>query len=73
MYEIWVSHNAGISYKKEYEAEKVENLVPAMKKLDKEMLRWYLAIDGKQIYTYTCAIHQGIIDLLEKLDEPPST
>ena len=46
-FELFVSHDCGISYHKEDESERIDKLLPKMKEFDKKMLRWYLEKNGE--------------------------
>jgi hypothetical protein len=68
MFRLHVSHNCGISYVKEREAETVDELRPRMAELDEQMLRWYLTKDGEDCFDEACAIHKGLIAFMEQLN-----
>lgn len=57
MFALHVSHNCGMSYYKEVEAETLDKLRPRMAELDENMLRWYLTKDGEDYLEEACGIH----------------
>jgi len=76
MFALFVSHDCGISYHKECEAETLDELRSRMKELDDSMLRWYLEKDGKGYWEEASALHKGILHFMEranKSSEPTDT
>ena len=65
MYALMVSHNCGMSYYKEAEAETLADLRPKMAELDRRMLRWCLEKDGADCWEEVCAIFSGIMHTIE--------
>lgn len=58
MFALHVSHNCGMSYSKEAEAESLDELRSYMAELDESMLRWYLTKDGEDYWEEACRIHK---------------
>lgn len=60
MYQLMVSHNCGINYAPDQEAETLEELASRMAELDENMLHWYLMKDGEKDFERVCSIHIGL-------------
>lgn len=69
MFALHVSHNCGMSYHREVEAEKLDELRPRMAELDKGMLRWYLTKDGEDYWEEACGIHKGILQSMAQANK----
>lgn len=67
MYTLFVSDDCGISYCKEGKAKTIEELEPRMKKLDEDMLRWYIEKDGESYNDVICHIHKSILGVMTQL------
>lgn len=61
VYDLYVSHDCGISYQLEQKGETLAKLNPIMDKLDDEMLRYYLEKDNKFFPGKVCNIHKLLI------------
>ena len=73
MFQLMVSHNCGMTYGRDREAETIEELEPRMQQLDEEMLRWYLEEDGEPTYERVCGIHAGLLALVRSLRDEVAT
>jgi hypothetical protein len=68
MFTLFVSHNCGLTYFPECEAETLDELRPRMAELDESMLRWYLKKD-EDFFDEACAIHKGILAFMAQVNE----
>ena len=67
MFQLMVSHNCGMTYVPDQEAETIEGLGPRMQQLDEQMYRWYLEEDGEPTYERVCGIHAGLLAFIRSL------
>ena len=68
MFTLFVSHDCGCSYFPEHTAETLEELRPRMDKLNVDMLRWYLEMDGKTYQEEVCNVHRDILRFMERVN-----
>jgi len=66
-YQLMVSHDCGISYRRDLSAETVEALEDRMRELDAQGLRWGLDQDGVPVYSVACKIHRDLLAFVRTL------
>jgi len=74
MIKLMVSHNAGMSYFCQKEANTIEELKPDCEKLNDEMWRWYLenTENPNKLVGDPCAIHAGILSFIDGINKQQS-
>ena len=57
MFALMVSHDAGMSYRQDREADDLGSLEDRMAELDAQMLRWHVDWAGEMLIEPMCAIY----------------
>ena len=73
MFTLMVSHDAGMSYHQDREADSLGFLKDRMTELDAQMLRWHVDWDGEMLMEPMCAIYKQIFASMAMVSREKST